>query len=84
MISENILKVLKEQLPLGYAKLIQLRLSEKGYSFSVSYIHRILNPVDHRENKIILAEAIELSIEFKKEQALLSSEMEDQILNPEL
>jgi len=62
---------LRQKLPYGSFRKIQRRLVEKGISFSVQYISRVLHPDRSDYNRTIIEEAILVA----KEYAIQMNEM---------
>lgn len=83
MINLKARKLLRKQLPAGSAAVIRKRIKEKYPDmppFSTVYINKCLDPMDTRQNSIILEVAIEYRDELLKEQARLN----EKILEPNL
>jgi hypothetical protein len=80
MVSNDILKILRDQLPRGSAATIRERLIKKGFTYTLNYINDVLDPDDSRKNEIILDEAIVL----RDEILIQKNGLEGRILNPEI
>ena len=66
---------LRQKLPYGSYKRINVRLLEKGIKFSVQYISRVLHPEKPDYNRTIIEEAIMIA----KENAIQMEELRRQM-----
>ena len=75
-LNNEVIRKLRDALPIGYGKVIRERLLAKGDDFTVTYIYYVINPDCKRRNETIINEAIS----YLKEVNSIKAEKEAEIL----